>query len=94
VTVGDFLLKGRQDRQRGVRDDSLRVSVLPSAGTPAITDLQVIKFSLELLDSTVSHLQVFVKTITLGDELRIQGKSVANSLSPGRKRSLRVAPIV
>lgn len=40
-----------------------------TAATPAIVDLHVIQFSLQLLDGAVGHLQVFIESVAFSDEL-------------------------
>lgn len=42
---------------------------LSSAGAP-VSDLEVVEFGFQLLDRTVCHFKIFVKTITLSNELK------------------------
>lgn len=46
---------------------------LAPLGTTAIADLEVVKLSLELLDGTVSGLEVLVEAVAFGDELLSDG---------------------
>lgn len=43
---------------------------LSSAGTP-VSDLEVVQLGFELLDCAVSHLEILIETITLGNKLEI-----------------------
>ena len=52
---------------------------LSSTRPPPVTNLKVIQFSFETLDSTVSHFQVLVESITFCDELQEEGMSAPES---------------
>lgn len=43
---------------------------LSSTRPPSVADLKIVQFGLETLDSTVSHFQILVKSITFRNELQ------------------------
>lgn len=61
-----------------------------SASAATVADLQVVELGFQLLDGAVRHLQIFVETIPLCDELHQSEFSVKVK---GLKGDPRVAPI-
>jgi len=65
------ILKGNERRQKTRTPKFSSKSDVHSspAAASSITNLKVLQLCFELLDSTVSHLQVLVQTIPLGDQM-------------------------
>lgn len=57
--------------------------VLSSGGAAAVSNLEVVELSLELLDGAVSHLEVLVESVTFGDELEKDKRQQRSSSQVG-----------
>jgi uncharacterized lipoprotein YmbA len=61
--------------------------------TTVVPNLHIFQLSLELLDSSMSHLKILVETVTLRDELQRRSIVSTSSTRQTKKKNVHAAPI-